>query len=88
MSDSAYEKYHNDYVINDKTFMEGFLKDKLGIQEMREKDLDNILDAIKQDISEKKTKVKDLEKDINPKNVEKSDKHIESPALEARVKTN
>jgi hypothetical protein len=88
MSDSAYEKYHNDYVINDKTFMEGFLKDKLSVQEISEKDLDNILNAIKQDVSEKKTKVKDLEKDINPKNVEKSDKHVEAPKIEAQVKTN
>ena len=88
MSDSAYEKYHNDYVINDKTFMEGFLKDKLSVQEISEKDLDNILNAIKQDVSEKKTKVKDIEKDINPKNVEKSDKHVEAPQIEAQVKTN
>ena len=88
MSDSAYEKYHNDYVINDKTFMDGFLKDKLGVQEMSEKDLDNILNAIKQDISEKKTRVKDLEKDINHKNVEKSDKRVEAPRIEAQVKTN
>jgi DnaJ like chaperone protein len=66
MSDAAYEKYHNDYVVGDKTFMDGFLKDKLGIQEMKDQDLDNILNAIKQDISEKKTRVKDLEKDINP----------------------
>jgi predicted DNA-binding ArsR family transcriptional regulator len=88
MSDATYDKYHNDYVVGDKTFMEDFLKDKLSIQEMSDKDLENILDAIKTDISEKKTKIKDIEKDINPKNVEKSDKHVEAPRIEAKVKTN
>ena len=83
MSDAIYEKYHNDYVINDKTFMDSFLKDKLNIKEMKDQDLDNILNALKQDISEKKTRLKDLEKDINPKNVEKSQKHNDVLAKDA-----
>ena len=88
MSDSAYEKYHNDYIIGDKAFMDGFLRDKLNVKEMSDKDLDNILNAIKQDVSQKKTKVKDLEKDVNLMSAEKSDKHVDSPKLEAHVKTN
>ena len=87
MSDATYEKYHNDYVINDKTFMEGFLKDKLSIQEMSDKDLENILNAIKDDVSQKRFKLKDLDKDINPKNLETSQKHDAVPSIDALSKT-
>jgi hypothetical protein len=87
MSDSAYEKYHNDYVVGDKAFMDGFLRDKLNVKEMSDKDLDNILNAIKDDISQKKFKVKDLEKDINPNNVETSKKHNEALSKESPNKS-
>ena len=87
MSDATYEKYHNDYVINDKTFMEGFLKDKLSIQEMSDKDLENILNAIKEDVSQKRFKLKDLDKAINPKNVEMSQKHDAVPSIDVPSKT-
>ena len=68
--------------------MDGFLRDKLNVKEISDKDLDNVLNAIKQDISQKKTKVKDLEKDVNLMSAEKSGKHVDSPKLEAHVKTN
>lgn len=87
MSDAAYEKYHNDYVVNDKTFMGGFLREQLGVSEMSDKDLENILDAIKQDITEKKTRVTDLDKAVNATNAEKSQKHNEALVKEAPNKS-
>jgi hypothetical protein len=87
MSDATYEKYHNDYIVNDKKFMEGFLRENLSIKEMSDKDLDNILNAIKDDISQKKFKVKDLEKDINLNNVETSKKHNEALSKESPNKS-
>lgn len=87
-SDKAYDKFSENYVVSDETFMDGFMRKNFGITKMSNDELKDIIHNIKLDISTQKEKVAISETEIESKKMDKSEKQTEAPKLDAKVKTN
>ena len=85
-SDSKYDKFCNKYLVSDERFMEGFIKEKLGITEIKKDELTVFVNDLKAELEDKR-KIKIPDNDLNAKNVETSKKQTESLAIDSRAKT-
>ena len=79
-SNRDYDKYAENYVVNDEKFMDNFIRTNFQKSEMSKEELAGFMDELKADLANKK-KINIPDKDINSKNVDKSEKHNEAPAI-------
>lgn len=87
-SDKAYDKFHENYFINDEKFMDEFMKKNFSNTEMSNDELKEFINGVKLDIETKKEKVSIPDSEIASKQVNKSEKHTEVPKLDIQAKIN
>ena len=80
MSNRDYDKYAENYVVNDEKFMDSFIRTNFQKSEMSKEELAGFMDELKADLANKK-KINIPDKDMNSKNVDKSEKHTDAPAI-------
>jgi hypothetical protein len=85
-SESAYDKFCDNYLISDEKFMDGFMRSNFSITQMNENQLADIMKELKDDIDGKR-KIHISDKDMASKNVGTSKKNNSAPAIESRAKT-
>ena len=85
-SDKAYDKYADNYIVNDEKFMDSFVRNNF--KDMSDEQIKNMINDIKLDASTKKEKLKISNDVVSSNDVKKSEKHIDVPKLESQVKSN
>lgn len=84
-SERTYDKFCENYLVNDEKFMDGFMRKNFSIVDMSEKDLKDIISELNTDLADKK-KIQISDADMGNKTVSKSEKHEDVPTLDARAK--
>lgn len=85
-SDKQFDKYCENYTVSDEKYMDYFMKQTLGVSVEKNEDLKEIINGIKEAITSEKEKVKVSTDELTSKNIAKSEKHVEVPSLDAKVR--
>ena len=84
--DASYEKYTDNYILKDENFMDGFLKQNFGINEMSKEDLNKIMHEAQLSVVSGKEKLSVNDWDKYSDMIKKSEVHKDEPVLNGRTK--
>ena len=87
-SDRAYDKFSDNYVISDETFVRDFMKKTWDVNEMSGDELKDIIKNMKIDIErgKEREKVNIPDSDLSSKPVDKGARQVEVPSIDGKVK--